>query len=205
MSLREAFLYLCAASSLQTYKPHPNEPPLSVTMLQSLLIDQPVSSSSPSPSPSPPFHPDYSNWSFGRPRIMSGKESTASQQLRRSPIAAYAPPPISMAESLVPRHSYEPAVPRSYSHSPSNAPAAGEVPELQPWLFQIFPDPYTAETGAPVGYSVPVDHHNPQHPQYMHGGDGSMVYAHGRTQSYEERLHGNTPSAIGGSRTEKLI
>ena len=130
-------------------------------MLQSLLIQHDTSS----PETSPPFHPDFNNWSFGRPKIMSHHE-------RKETASSYHEAPSNiMPDSLAPRHAYE--TPRSYG--PSSMPAAAaELPELQPWLFQIFPDPYVPVT-ASVEYSDSMQH-NHHHTQYMYGGDGGAVY-----------------------------
>ncbi|KAA8914593.1 hypothetical protein FN846DRAFT_476527 [Sphaerosporella brunnea] len=128
------------------------------------------------------FHFENNNWHLARSRM------NARDTQRRSPIATYiSPPATSLAEASAAHHSYEPMIPRSYTHPPSAmSNAASDGVEFQPWMFQLFPDPYS---DTPV-YPAPVSD------QHMQGADASLVYGQASPPSsrplstqYEECLH----------------
>ena len=138
-----------------------------------------------------------SNWPFARSRIMHSKDNIHGG--RRSPVTTYVTPATPVGESPAVHHGYEPATPRTYnSHSagPSSGPVvptAGsphhpEGQEMQPWMFQLFPDPY-AET-----QSYPAPAENQYMPPVV---EGPLLYGQTAPSSlrphvshtYGERLH----------------
>lgn len=85
---------------------------------------------------SPILESTSSNWSPSRSSDMSGNRhhSPFSLPSRSSSFE-------SVEESI---DALEIVTPRTYSHSPSPIPhsGSGSVAELQPWLYQLFPDSY---------------------------------------------------------------
>jgi hypothetical protein len=136
------------------------------------------------------FHFENNNWNLGRSR-MNARDNIHNQ--RCAPTTTYLiPPATSLAEVEAAHHGYEPTIPRSYSHSPSVSMSTAATPagaDFQPWMFQLFPDPYTDTSAYPT----------PMGGQYMQGADGSFVYGQASSPSsrplssesqYDERIHG---------------
>lgn len=118
---------------------------------------------------------------------------------RQSPATYVTPPP---STDAAPAHAGYNATPRSYSHqvpTMTQAVSSGEVGEVQPWIYQLFPESYAEVPGA--GYHGPVV----DGPYVQAGGpENGLVYSQAGTtrptlsssplHSHDERYHYSAPS-----------